>query len=75
MYQAYVERGSATSKEDVAQFAELLGHEPRTYGNYAEELARQWVAISAAEEAYDRAPTRRFILGKKEIPKRKHSNF
>jgi uncharacterized protein YbjT (DUF2867 family) len=48
MYQAYVERGSATSKEDVAQFAELLGHEPRAYGNYAEELARRWVAISAA---------------------------
>jgi len=48
MYQAYVERGSATSQEDVAQFAELLGHEPRTYGNYAEELGRQWVAKSAA---------------------------
>jgi len=48
MYQAYVERGSATSKEDDAQFAKLLGHEPRAYGNYAEELARQWVAISAA---------------------------
>ena len=48
MYQAYVERGFATSQEDVAQFAELLGHEPRTYGNYARELAQQWVAISAA---------------------------
>jgi uncharacterized protein YbjT (DUF2867 family) len=48
MYQAYIERGSATSQEDVAQFAELLGHEPRTYGTYAEELGRQWVGISAA---------------------------
>jgi hypothetical protein len=51
MFQAYVERGSTISQEDVAQFAELLGHEPRTYGNYAAELARQWVARSAAQEA------------------------
>jgi hypothetical protein len=28
MFQAYVERGSTASQEDVAQFVELLGHEP-----------------------------------------------
>jgi uncharacterized protein YbjT (DUF2867 family) len=48
MYEAYVERGSTPFHVDVAQFTQLLGHEPRTYRNYAEELARQWVAASAA---------------------------
>ena len=42
MFQAYVERGSTISQDDVAQFAELLGHEPRTYESYAAELARSW---------------------------------
>jgi uncharacterized protein YbjT (DUF2867 family) len=42
MFQAYVEQGSTISQEDVAQFAELLGHEPRTYENYVAELARSW---------------------------------
>jgi uncharacterized protein YbjT (DUF2867 family) len=45
---AYIEQGFAASQEDVAQFAELLGHEPRTYENYAKELAQQWVVASAA---------------------------
>ena len=45
---AYVERGFTASQKDVARCAELLGHEPRTYESYTKELARQWVAISAA---------------------------
>ena len=48
MYQAYVERGSATSQEDVASCVSLLGHEPRSYRSYARELAKQWATAVAA---------------------------
>jgi hypothetical protein len=31
-------------KGQTARFAALLGHQPRTYSSYAEELATEWAA-------------------------------
>jgi uncharacterized protein YbjT (DUF2867 family) len=48
MYQGYVERGLTVSQSDSARLATLLGHEPRSYRSYAEELAKQWAVAKAA---------------------------
>jgi uncharacterized protein YbjT (DUF2867 family) len=48
MFQGWVERGWTTSPSDVAGGASLLGHRPRTYRSYAEEMAKQWDAAAAA---------------------------
>lgn len=48
MFQGWVERGWATSPSDVAGCASLLGHRPRTYRSYAEEMAKQWGTAAAA---------------------------
>jgi uncharacterized protein YbjT (DUF2867 family) len=42
MYQGFVERGFSNTEDQVARFAALLGHPPRTYSSFAEELAREW---------------------------------
>jgi uncharacterized protein YbjT (DUF2867 family) len=47
MFQGWVERGWATSPSDVTSCASLVGHRPRTYRSYAEEMAKQW-AVAAA---------------------------
>jgi uncharacterized protein YbjT (DUF2867 family) len=44
MYQGFVERGFSNTGDQTARFATLLGHQPRTYSSFAEELAREWVA-------------------------------
>jgi uncharacterized protein YbjT (DUF2867 family) len=44
MYQGFVERGFSNTEDQTARFAALLGHEPRTYSSFAEELAREWAA-------------------------------
>lgn len=44
MFQGYVERGFSNTEDQVARFAALLGHQPRTYSSFAEELAREWAA-------------------------------
>ncbi|MGB2592709.1 MAG: NmrA family NAD(P)-binding protein [Candidatus Acidiferrum sp.] len=44
MYQGFVERGFSNTGDQVARFAALLGHQPRTYSSFAEELAREWAA-------------------------------
>jgi len=44
MFQGFVEGGFSNTEVQTAQFAALLGHEPRTYSNFAEELAKQWAA-------------------------------
>jgi uncharacterized protein YbjT (DUF2867 family) len=44
MYQGFVERGFSNTEDQAARFAALLGHEPRTYSSFAEELAREWAA-------------------------------
>jgi len=38
MYQSYVERGFSNTEDQTARFAALLGHQPRTYSSFAEEL-------------------------------------
>ena len=48
MFQAWVERGWPTSPSDASQSASLLGHRPRTYRSYAEEVANQWSTTVAA---------------------------
>jgi len=44
MFQGFVERGFSNTDDQAARFAALLGHQPRTYSNFAEELAREWAA-------------------------------
>ena len=44
MYQGFVERGFSNTEDQTARFAALLGHPPRTYSSFAEELAREWGA-------------------------------
>ena len=44
MYQGYVERGFSNTEDQTARFVALLGHQPRTYSNFAEELAKEWSA-------------------------------
>jgi uncharacterized protein YbjT (DUF2867 family) len=44
MFQGFVERGFSNTEDQAARFAALLGHEPRTYSSFAEELAREWAA-------------------------------
>lgn len=44
MFQGYVERGLSNTEYQTARFAALLGHQPRTYSSFAEELAKEWAA-------------------------------
>ena len=43
-FEGFVERGFSNTEDQVARFAALLGHQPRTYSSFAEELAREWAA-------------------------------
>lgn len=45
MYQGFVERGFSNTEDQTARFAALLGHQPRTYSSFAEELAKEWATI------------------------------
>jgi hypothetical protein len=44
MFQGYVERGFSNTEDQTARVAALLGHQPRTYSSFAEELAKEWAA-------------------------------
>ena len=44
MFQGYVEGGLTNTEDQTARFAALLGHQPRTYSNFAAELAKEWAA-------------------------------
>ncbi|WP_263368290.1 hypothetical protein [Edaphobacter bradus] len=44
MFQGCVERGFSNTEDQTARFAALLGHQPRTYSSFAEELAKEWAA-------------------------------
>jgi uncharacterized protein YbjT (DUF2867 family) len=44
MFQGFVERGFSNTEVQAEQFAALLGHQPRTYSSFAEELAKEWAA-------------------------------
>ncbi|HEX5229030.1 MAG TPA: hypothetical protein VFW44_15035, partial [Bryobacteraceae bacterium] len=48
MYQGFIERGFSNTEYQAAGFAAMLGHQPRTYSSFIEELAREWTAESAA---------------------------
>jgi uncharacterized protein YbjT (DUF2867 family) len=44
MLEGFVERGFRNTENQTARVAALLGHQPRTYSSYAEELAKEWAA-------------------------------
>lgn len=44
MYQGFIERGFSNTDVQAERFAALLGRQPRTYGSFAEELAKEWAA-------------------------------
>lgn len=44
MFQGFVERGFSNTEDQTARFTALIGHQPRTYSSFAEELAREWTA-------------------------------
>ena len=44
MYQGFIERGFSSTADQTARVAALLGHPPRTYSSFAEELAMEWAA-------------------------------
>jgi uncharacterized protein YbjT (DUF2867 family) len=44
MFQGYLERGCNNTEYQTARFAALLGHQPRTYSSFAEELVKEWAA-------------------------------
>jgi uncharacterized protein YbjT (DUF2867 family) len=43
-FESFLERGFTNTEDQAARFAALLGHQPRTYSSFAEELAREWAA-------------------------------
>jgi uncharacterized protein YbjT (DUF2867 family) len=43
-FEGFAERGFTNTEDQAARFAALLEHHPRTYGSFAEELAREWAA-------------------------------
>ena len=44
MYQGFIQRGFGSTEDQTARVAALLGHQPRTYSSFAEELAMEWLA-------------------------------
>jgi uncharacterized protein YbjT (DUF2867 family) len=42
MFQGYLERGFVAEDGDSAKLADLLGHEPRAYEDFAHETMREW---------------------------------
>lgn len=42
MFEAYFERGFTSTEAEVARFAKLLGHAPRSYDSFASETAALW---------------------------------
>lgn len=44
MFQGYFDRGFTSTEADVANMTDLLGHAPRSYADFAKELASSWTA-------------------------------
>jgi len=44
MFQGYLDRGFASTETEVKHLSTLLGHGPRSYEHFAEEMAAQWKA-------------------------------
>ena len=43
-FEVLLERGFTNTEKQTSRFAALLGHQPRTYSSFAEELATEWTA-------------------------------
>jgi uncharacterized protein YbjT (DUF2867 family) len=46
MFQGYLERGFVADDGDAAALTKLLGHEPRTYEDFANETMREWQMLA-----------------------------
>jgi uncharacterized protein YbjT (DUF2867 family) len=46
MFQGYLERGFVAEDGDAAALTKLLGHEPRTYEDFANETMREWQMLA-----------------------------
>jgi uncharacterized protein YbjT (DUF2867 family) len=44
MFQSFFDRGFASTETEVARLTTLLGHAPRSYGDFAAETAKLWRA-------------------------------
>lgn len=42
MFQGYLERGFVADEADIATLTKLLGHSPRRYEDFAQEMAQAW---------------------------------
>ena len=51
MFQAYFDRGFASTETEVARLSKLLGHAPRTYQQFASDTARTWTADARPADA------------------------
>jgi uncharacterized protein YbjT (DUF2867 family) len=51
MFQGYLERGFVAEDDDAATLTQLLGHEPRTYEDFAYETMREWQMLDSPRAA------------------------
>jgi uncharacterized protein YbjT (DUF2867 family) len=51
MFQGYLERGFVAEDGDAATLTKLLGHEPRTYEDFAHETIREWQKLANSRAA------------------------
>jgi uncharacterized protein YbjT (DUF2867 family) len=51
MYEVWQREGFLASREDIEQLTSLLGHPPRNYLSFCEEMAKVWGLVQAAKSA------------------------
>jgi len=51
MFQGYLERGFVAEDGDAATLKNLLGHEPRSYEDFAHETVREWQKLATSRVA------------------------
>jgi uncharacterized protein YbjT (DUF2867 family) len=51
MFQGYLERGFVAEDGDAAMLTKLLGHEPRTYQDFARETMSEWQSLANSRAA------------------------
>jgi hypothetical protein len=51
MFQGYLQRGFVAGDGDAATLTRLLGHEPRAYEDFANEIAREWQQLANSRAA------------------------
>ena len=51
MYEVWQREGFLASREEIEQLTSLLGHPPRNYLSFCEEMAKVWGLVQAAKSA------------------------